>query len=190
MKRTLPKFLFLNLCNHIPLWRTRQEMLVWLFTLIIQTGTGSLWLLAGRVDTRSKTLSVHSRFECFFQHICLDEGCVARLVVHIMGLSGKPWHLAIDRTNWKFGRCHINILMLTIIHEKVGIPLFWVLLGKAGNSNTKARADLMPKLNKVFPNQPIASLSGDREFIGEAWFNWFQNQSIPFVLRLNENLFI
>ena len=190
MNRTLTKSLSLKLGNHIPLWRTRQETLVWLVTLIIQTGTVSLWRLAGHVDTRSKTLSVHRRFERFFQHIRLDEGCVARLVVHIMGLSGKPWHLAIDRTNWKFGRCHINILMLTIIHEKVGIPLFWVLLGKAGNSNAKERTDLMPRLNKVFPNQPIASLSGDREFIGEAWFNWLQNQGIPFVLRLKENMFI
>ena len=107
-----------------------------------------------------------------------------------MGLSGKPWHLALDRTNWKFGRCHINILMLAIIHQKICIPLFWVLLDKAGNSNAKERTDLMAKLNKVFPDQPIASLSGDREFIGETWMHWLYKQGIPFVLRLKENMFI
>ena len=98
----------LSLEGHISLWRTRRETLVWLVTLIIQTGTVSLWRLAGHVDTRAKTLSVHRRFERFFQYVRLDDGCVARLLVHIMGLSGKPWHLALDRTNWKFGRCHIN----------------------------------------------------------------------------------
>ena len=133
---------------------------------------------------------MHRRFERFFQYVRLDDGCVARLLVHIMGLSGKPWHLALDRTNWKFGRCHINILMLGIIHEKICIPLFWMVLNKAGNSNAEERTDLMAKLNNVFPDQPVATLSGDREFIGERWMRWLHERGIPFVLRLKENMFI
>jgi len=190
MQKLLTKALSLSLANHIPLWRTGRQTLVWLVTLIIQTGTVSLWRLSGYVDMRARTLSVHRRFERFFQHVHLDGACVARLIVHIMGLAGKPWHLALDCTNWKFGRCHINILMLGIVHGKVCIPLFWVLLDKAGNSNAKERTDLMAKLNKFFPRQPVASLSGDREFIGETWLHWLESQSIPFALRLKENMFI
>jgi len=190
MQNSLTKCLSLTLESHISLWRTRRDTLVWLVTLIIQTGTVSLWRLAGHVDTRSKTLSVHRRFERFFQHVHLDEGSVARLIVHLMGLSGRPWHLALDRTNWKFGRRHINLLMLGVVHEKVCIPLFWVLLDKAGNSNARERTDLMGRLNKAFPDQPIASLSGDREFIGERWMSWLLKQGIPFVLRLKENMHV
>jgi|TARA_Y100000294_G_C8518465_1_gene321861 hypothetical protein len=190
MQRSLTKCLSQSLEGHISLWRTRRETLVWLVALIIQTGTVSLWRLAGHVDTRAKTLSVHRRFERFFQHVHLDEASIARLIVHIIGLSGKSWHLALDRTNWKFGRCHINILMLGVVHEKVCIPLFWLLLNKAGNSNARERTDLMAKLNRVFPDQPIASLSGDREFIGETWLHWLESKDIPFVLRLKENMFI
>ena len=190
MQKSLTKCLSLSLEGHISLWRKRRETLVWLVTLIIQTGTVSLWRLAGHVDTRAKTLSVHRRFERFFQYVRLDDGCVARLLVHIMGLSGKPWHLALDRTNWKFGRCHINILMLGIIHEKICIPRFWMVLNKAGNSNAEERTDLMAKLNNVFPDQPIATLSGDREFIGERWMRWLHERGIPFVLRPKENMFI
>ena len=190
MQRLLTQALSLSLANHIPLWRTRRQTLVWLVTLIIQTGTVSLWRLAGHVDTRAQTLSVHRCFERFFQYVRLDEGCVAQLIAHIMGLAGKPWHLALDRTNWKFGRCHINILMLGVVHENVCIPLFWVLLDKAGNSNARERTDLMGRLNETFPDQPIASLSGDREFIGERWMKWLENQGIPFVLRLKVNMFI
>ncbi len=190
MQQSLTKSLSLSLDDHISLWRTRRETLVWLVTLIIQTGTVSLWRLAGHVDTRAKTLSVHRRFERFFQHVHLDEASIARLIVHIMGLKDKPWHLALDRTNWKFGRRHINILMLGVIHEKVCIPLFWVLLDKAGNSNARERTDLMGRLNKAFADQPIASLSGDREFIGERWMSWLESQGIPFVLRLKENMHV
>ena len=190
MQQSLTKCLSQSLEDHISLWRTRRETLVWLVALTIQTGTVSLWRLAGHVDTRAKTLSVHRRFERFFQYVHLDDSCVARLLVHIMGLQGKPWHLALDRTNWKFGRCHINILMLGVVHGKVCIPLFWVLLDKAGNSNARERTDLMGRLSKVFPEQPIASLSGDREFIGERWMSWLQSQGIPFVLRLKENMYV
>jgi len=190
MQELLTKALSMALENHIALWRTRRETLVWLVLAIIRTGTVSLWRLAGHIDTRAQTLSVHRRFERFFQHIRLDDGCTARLIVDIMGLSGTPWHLALDRTNWKFGRRHVNILMLGVVHGNVCIPLFWVLLGKAGNSNARERIDLMARLREVFPEQPLASLSGDREFIGERWMNWLHKQGIPFVLRLKENMFV
>ncbi len=190
MQKLLTKALSISLTNHISLRRTRRETLVWLVTLIIQTGTVSLWRLASYVDTEAQTLSVHRRFERFFQYIHLDGANVAHVIVQIMGLTGKPWHLALDRTNWKFGRCHINILMLGIIHGKVCIPLFWVLLDKAGNSRGKERIDLMKQLTDIFPEQTIASLSGDREFIGDTWMIWLQKQGIPFALRLKENMLI
>ena len=189
IQELLTKALSTALENHISLWRTRRETLVWLVIAIIRTGTVGLWRLAGHIDTRAQTLSVHRRFEWFFQHIRLDDGCIARLIVDIMGLSGKPWHLALDRTNWKFGRRHVNILMLGIVHGKVCIPLFWVLLGKVGNSNAGERTELIARLCEVFPEQPVASLSGDREFIGERWMNWRHERGIPFVLRLKENMF-
>ncbi len=100
-----------------------------------------------------------------------------------MGLAGKPWHLALDRTNYKFGRCHINILMLGVVHKKVCLQLFWVLLDKAGNSNAQERTNLMERLNKAFPDQSIASLSGDREFIGEWWMSWLESQGHSLCFR-------
>jgi hypothetical protein len=34
---------------------------------------------------------------------------LARVVVELLRLGGKPWVLAIDRTNWDFGKTTINI---------------------------------------------------------------------------------
>jgi hypothetical protein len=190
MQKSLTKCLSLSLESHISLWRTRRETLVWLVMLIIRTGTVSLWRLAGHIDTNAQTMSAHRRLERFFQHVRLDDASVARLIVHLMGLSGKPWHLALDRTNWKFGRCHVNILMLGIVRENVCIPLFWTVLGKAGNSDARERTALLGRMVETFPDQRIASLGADREFIGERWMRWLHEQGIPFVLRLKENMHV
>jgi ATP-dependent DNA helicase RecQ len=49
--------------------------------------------------------------------------------------------------------------MLGVVHENVCIPLFWVLLDKAGNSNARERTDLMGRLNETFPD-PFPSDKG------------------------------
>lgn len=190
MSESLALALSSRLEKHTALSRTRRETFAWLVILMIRVGTTSLWRLAAHANSPAKTMSVHRRFERFFQHVRFDGDEIARFLVQATGLAGKPWYLALDRTNWKFGRCHINILMLGIVHGKVCIPLFWCLLDKAGNSNAGERICLMARLLKAFPDQKIACLTGDREFIGDEWMFWLHEQEIPFVLRLRENMHI
>lgn len=188
MHDPLTQSLSIVLKEHITLRWTRQETLLSLTILILRFGTVSLWRLAAHAQSRAKTLSVHRRFERFFQRVTLDKEQIARLIVQMMGLSGKPWRLAIDRTNWKFGTVHINILMLGILHEGLCIPLFWTSLGKAGNSNADARINLLQTLRHIFPDQEIECVIGDREFIGPRWMGWLHQNDIPFILRVRENI--
>ncbi len=88
------------------------------------------------------------------------------------GLDGKPCVLAIDRANWDFGKAvpakaRINILMISVEWHGVGVPLIWTLLASAGNSDTKTRTFLLDRVRQTFPDIKIASLTGDREFIGD-----------------------
>lgn len=190
MSKSLTKALSVRLQEHTDLSKTRQETLGWLVCLILRTGTVSLWRLAAHVPGRAKTLSVHRRFERFFQHIFLDGRDVAALLVQMTGLSGKPWTLALDRTNWKFGKVHINILVLGVVRDKLCIPLFWVPLGKAGNSNADERIGLLKMVLSVFPHQAVGCIVGDREFIGPLWLGWMHKRALPFVMRVRENIHI
>jgi hypothetical protein len=173
--------------NHINLSATRLETLSWLALLIMQHGTISLWRLAAYVASAAQTASVQRRFYRFFQFVRLDGAHSARVVVELLGLSGKPWVLAIDRTNWDFGKTTINILMISVAWNGMGIPLLWMLLPTAGNSNTAERTALLDRLSAAFPDLKIAALMGDREFIGDAWMAYLQRENIPFILRLREN---
>ncbi len=175
------------LTQHIALAQTRHETLTWLAFLIMRQGTICLWRLAAHVDTVAEISSVRRRFYRFFQHVVLDGSLTAPVIVGLLGLRGKPWVLAMDRTNWEFGKTTINILMISVIWNGIGIPLIWALLPTAGNSNTQARTDLLDRLRKAVPDMKIASLMGDREFIGGAWMTYLCKEKIPFVLRLREN---
>ena len=173
--------------KHIKLSATRRETLAWLALLVMQQGSICLWRLAAYVTTAAQTESVRRRFYRFFQYVKLDGAMAARVVVDLLGLAGKPWVLAMDRTNWDFGKTTINILMISVIWNGMGIPLIWTLLPKDGNSNTKTRVCLLNRLKKTFPALQIASLMGDREFIGDTWMAYLRRQKIPFILRLREN---
>lgn len=76
----------------------------------------------------------------------LDGAVAARIIVALLGLEGKSWVLAMDRTNWHFGRSIINFLMISVEWDGIGIPLIWTLLPKEGNSNTAERIALFDRL--------------------------------------------
>jgi Transposase DDE domain len=175
------------LAKHVGLSVTRRETLSWLALLIMQHGTICLWRLAAYVASAAQTDSVRRRFYRFFQFVRLDSTLAARVVVELLRLGGKPWVLAMDRTNWDFGKTTINILMISVSWNGVGIPLLWMLLPAAGNSATSERTELLDRLRAAFPNMKIAALMGDREFVGDAWMAYLQHQNIPFILRLREN---
>jgi hypothetical protein len=174
--------------DHIRLGRSRRETLTWLIGSILKAGTVNLNRLAPHIESAAQTASVHRRLERFFNEVKLNETEVARLVVSALALAGKPWHLAMDRTNWQFGKTDLNILVLSIAWGDVCVPLFWRVLDKAGNSNAVERIDIMQTYLDAFPDQPVASFTGDREFIGNSWIAWLQNKGIPHFLRLREDM--
>jgi hypothetical protein len=178
------------LSQHTGLSASRRETLSWLVLLMLQHGSVCLWRLAAHVSTSAELASVQRRFYRFFQHVTLEGAVTARIVVALLGLEGKPWVLAMDRTNWDFGRATINFLMISVEWNGIGIPLTWTLLPKTGNSSSAERIALFDRLAQTFPDMAVASLTGDREFIGESWMSALAERNIPFVLRLRENQYV
>jgi hypothetical protein len=100
----------------------------------------------------------------------LSQKDYARAIVNLIGFKGD-FDLCLDRSNWKFGKKNINYLVLSWrISKKISIPLMFVELDKAGNSNTQERVDLLKNFDEVFGFLRIKSLMADREFIGKKWF--------------------
>jgi hypothetical protein len=123
----------------------------------------------------------------FFRPYELDYAQIARAVVALMGIP-EPWTLSIDRTEWQFGDCVFNLLMLGIVHEGVAFPVVWCLLDKRGNSNTQERIELFNQFLERFGARDIACLTADREFVGKDWFGYLLSEPLtPFRIRIREN---
>jgi hypothetical protein len=131
----------------------------------------------------AKVASHYQRLQRCFRAFAIDQDALARLVVRLVPVGDGPWRLTVDRTNWQFGRTESNFLVLGVAHRGMAVPLFWSVLGKAGNSDTAERIALMERFIKVFGVSRVAALLADRECVGAAWCQWLQYPGLPFHQR-------
>jgi hypothetical protein len=72
----------------------------------------------------------------FFSNVEVDLDKFGLFLVSLFFESDDEMYLVLDRTNWKYGKKNVNILVLAAVYRGVGIPIRWKLLDKQGNSNT------------------------------------------------------
>src|SRR5579872_3597597 len=77
--------------------------------------TVNLTQIAEAFQTEAKTNSSYRRVQRFFQKFSFDMSFVVILVCRLFML-GEKCVLIMDRTNWKWGKKDVNILMLSVEH--------------------------------------------------------------------------
>jgi hypothetical protein len=131
--------------------------------------------------------SHYKRIQRFFRFYELNFTEIAQTVVNLMAIP-EPWVRSLDQTEWQFGGCVFNILMLGIVHEGVSFPVAWSRLDKRGNSNSQERMNLIDAFLNRFGEHQIACLTADREFVGKDWLGYLLSDPItPFRIRIREN---
>ena len=128
--------------------------------------------------------SFYRRMQRFFAGQYFDYRQISQLIFNMF--SFDQVQLTLDRTNWKWGKRNINILMLAIVYRGIAIPILWTLLNKRGNSDTKERIALIQRFIAIFGKDRIVNVFADREFIGEQWFTWLIEQDINFCIRVKK----
>jgi len=167
--------------------KSRSDCFAQLIVAMVTVKTVNFTHLATAFMTKSFPESCYKRIQRFFRFLQFDSFAVASMVIALFGLKNKKLKLSLDRTNWKFGKLDINILMLTVAHKGIALPLMWSCLKKRGNSNTPERIDLIKRILLLISPQNIECLLGDREFVGAEWIKWLDEQNIPFLFRIRNN---
>lgn len=163
--------------------KARLGFLLNFTTSLIICSTIRLNRIALFINTQAKSESNYRRIQNFFQKFKIDYQQYAQFVIANLPKKEK-FYLVMDRTNWKFGKSDINILMLGIIYKKMCLPLYWILLDKRGSSSTWERKHVLGKAIEILGKQRIKGLLADREFIGVRWFQYLIEQQIEFHIRV------
>jgi len=122
--------------------KARCDCLAQLVMAIVTLKTVNFTHLATAFISQSCPQSCYKRIQRFFRFFKFDPLSVASMVIALFDLTAKKFNLALDQTNWKFGKVDINILTLTVNYKEIALPLMWSLLKRRGNSNTFERIDL------------------------------------------------
>ena len=168
----------------------RIKCLCLLLTGLLRHRTVNLTILATGNSSEASNQSCYRRFQDFFLNFALPLSAIGRLMLRKIPKPPKGWILSMDRTNWKYGKRHINILVVGIVVNKVAIPIVWKVLPqrtKRGNSNTTQRISLLKKLLQLMDARDILVLTMDREFSGKKWLRWLDTQGVGYVLRVKSN---
>jgi hypothetical protein len=150
--------------------------------------------IANLFPTDAKIDSAYKRLQRFLKDFHPDLDSLAKTLARLCGIA-PPWHLSLDRTNWKLGKAHLNILMLCIVAGPISFPLLWVALqkegkGKAGNSDTSERIGLMKRFVQLFGAESCACLRADREFASEKMLLFLEGAKLSYQLRLKADILV
>jgi len=141
--------------------------------------------VAGDATMESKTHKVQD----FLREQLLCSFAMGKIILDFLKYKGK-FRIVIDRTNWEFGKTDINYFVASIVIGNTAIPICWILLDSKGISSTEQRIQLMEMVFQIIDPKQIECLLGDREFVGEEWFDWLDTKGIPFVIRVRENFLL
>ena len=140
--------------------------------------------VAQHLNEAVKPASNETRIQDFFREVDLDYLVLAQVLLGLLPAQGKR-RLCLDRTEWDFGQCQVNILLVTVGRGAFTVPLYWELLGnRSGTSNARDRIALLQVCVKLLGKHRIGLVLGDREFVGQQWFKWLRDNGLNFIMRL------
>jgi len=148
--------------------------------------TVSFESLSRAFDSKAEDISSLRRIQRFISTYVLDSDLIAKLIFSLLPYENELT-LSIDRTNWKFGKTNINIFMLGIVYKGVAFPLLFSMLNKRGNSNSQERINLIERYISLFGSHTIGCIVADREFVGEKWLKYLNDNELRYYIRIRNN---
>ena len=172
--------------QHVPLvgHRSRQKFVAHFIIGLVKSRNVQFCEVAQHLNDTARPASNETRIQNFFRDVTLDYLLFIQLIVRLLPATGKR-RLCLDRTEWDFGRCPVNILLVTVGCGAWHVPLYGELLdNRSGNSNAAQRIAVLQACVAALGRERIGLVLGDREFVGQVWLKWLKDTGLNFVMRL------
>ena len=179
--------LYSALCNTFQWNKSRIECFAMIIIGMISAQSVNLANISDHAKQSKKIKydSIYKRIQRFFTEFDMPLNDIAKFVFTLFDFTSS--RLIIDRTNWWYGKKHINYLVLSVRYKNVAIPLLWVALGKCANSTAAERIDIVKRFIICFGKSAISDFCGDREFACIKLLKYLLADEIPFTLRLKRD---
>ena len=174
--------------QHLNWHKSRLDCFSQMLLALFVVRSVNLSEIATAMQGSSKIESRYKRLKRFFSHFEFDSTPVSCWLYRLFFPKDKPVYIAIDRTNWYFGRSKINVFMLSVCYEGHAVPIFWTLLNKAGNSKSSEQIELISRFIDTFGKAQIQGILADREFPNKELIGWLTREKIPFYMRIKGNM--
>ncbi|TGE17818.1 hypothetical protein [Hymenobacter elongatus] len=140
--------------------------------------------MAQHLNDAVKPASNETRIQDFFRETDLNYFLLAHLLLSSLPAQGKL-RLCLDRTEWDFGQCQANSLLIAFGRRQFQLPLYWELPdNRSGNSNAADRIALLQVCVQVLGKDRIGLVLSDREFVRHKWIKWLKDNELNFARRL------
>lgn len=179
-------FLVLNNYFHGHFNKARIKLISMFIMSLVKVQTVNFNRLAISFDSSSKSDSSLRRIQRFFASFTIDIYLISKMLYALIPKDAKHG-LTMDRTNWKIGETNINILVIGIVYDGVAFPVLFKMMDKFGNSNCAERIEILEKYQQLFGFETIDYLVADREFIGEKWLEYLNQNQITYHIRIRDN---
>jgi hypothetical protein len=101
--------------QHFAWNKARMDCFVGMLIGLLKTRNINLVELATGFASEASPGSRYRRIQRFIHGYWLDYDKVAGFVMSLFGFKDTPFFLAMDRTNWQWGKKNLNILMLAVV---------------------------------------------------------------------------
>jgi len=146
---------------------------------LLKVRSSNLSKIALAFETSVEFLSTYRQIQRFL-------GNLRRVKIDYLGLlkiEGKL-KVAIDRTEWKFGKVWINILTVSVVYKRVAIPILWQMRSRKGNASAAEHIEIIKQFIVEVGQERIERVFGDREFASQELIEFLLKEQIDFGLRL------
>ncbi len=166
--------------------KARIKLISMFVSSLVKVQTVNFNRLANSFETSSKSDSSLRRIQRFIASFVVDMDLISRILYSLIPKEEKHG-LTMDRTNWKIGQTNVNILVIAIVYDGVAFPVLFKMMDKFGNSNCNERVEILEKYRSLFGFETIKFLVADREFIGENWLEYLNQNHIKYHIRIRDN---
>ena len=154
---------------------------------MVQTRTVRLKELALHISSKGNLHAKIVKIERLFLSQAICAVCIGKIIIKLLCI-GDNLKIAIDRTNWQFGKSNLNFFVAAVVYGNISIPIAWLLLDKKGNSSTCERKRLIERILEIIPKKTIELILTDREFVSKEWLEYLSAaQELPFAIRIKKN---